>query len=139
VLRPGEIELTVRNTGPDPVTVAQLFVNDTYVDYTTTANDIDRSATETFTLNYPWQQDSPYLVTMVSETGATTELPLAVETPSADGGFFGLMALLGLCVGVIPVTLGMLFLPFLRLYARAGSDDLRPTPGVSVESPRVAG
>ncbi len=90
VLRPGEIELTVRNTGPAPVTVAQLFVNDTYVDYTTTANDIDRSATETFTLNYPWQ-DSPYLVTMVSETGATTEheIPLAVETPSADGGFSG--------------------------------------------------
>jgi len=116
VLRPGEIELTVRNTGPDPVTVAQLFVNDTYVDYATTANRIGRSGAETFTLNYPWQQDSPYLVTMVSETGATTEheIALAVETPSAGGGFFGLMALLGLYVGVIPVALGMLFLPFLR-------------------------
>ena len=34
VLRPGEIELTVRNAGPDPVTVAQVFVNDSYVDFT---------------------------------------------------------------------------------------------------------
>ncbi len=116
VLRPGEIELTVRNTGPDPVTVAQVFVNDSYVDYTTTGNKIGRSGTETFTLSYPWQQDSPYLTTLVSETGATTEheIPVAVQTPTPDGGFYGLMALLGLYVGVIPVALGMLFLPFLR-------------------------
>ena len=116
VLRPGEIELTVRNTGPDAVTVAQMFVNDAYVDYTTSGNKIDRNAAETFTLDYPWQPDSPYLVTLISETGATTEheIPVAVPTPSPDGGFYGLMALLGLYVGVIPVALGMLFLPFLR-------------------------
>lgn len=116
VLRPGEIELTVRNTGPDPVTVAQMFVNDAYVDYSATGNAIGRSGTETFTLNYPWQQDSPYLVTLVSETGATTEheIPVAVETPSAGPSFYGLMALIGTYVGIIPVALGMLFLPFLR-------------------------
>ena len=116
VLRPGEIDLTVRNTGPDPVTVAQMFVNDAYVDYTTSANQVGPNGAETFTLNYPWQEDLPYLVTLVSETGATTEheIPVAVQTPTADGGFYGLMALLGVYVGVIPVALGMLFLPFLR-------------------------
>ena len=31
VLRPGIIELTVRNDGADPVTVAQAQVNDAYV------------------------------------------------------------------------------------------------------------
>ena len=116
VLRPGEIELTVRNTGPDPVTVAQMFVNDTYVDYSTTGNEIGRRGTETFTLDYPWQQDFPYLVTLVTATGVTVEheIPVAVETPSAGGDFYGLMALLGIYVGIIPVALGMLFLPFLR-------------------------
>ena len=116
VLRPGEIELTVRNTGPDAVTVAQMFVNDAYVDYTTSGNEIGRSGTQTFTLDYPWQQDSPYLVTLVSETGATVEheIPVAVLTPEPDGSFYGLMALLGVYVGVIPVALGMLFLPFMR-------------------------
>ena len=116
VLRPGEIELTVRNTGPDAVTVAQMFVNDTYVDYSTTGNEIGRRGTETFTLDYPWQQDFPYLVTLVTATGVTVEheIPVAVETPSADGDFYGLMALLGIYVGIIPVALGMLFLPFLR-------------------------
>jgi ZIP family zinc transporter len=116
VLRPGEIELTIRNTGPDPVTVAQMFVNDTYVDYSTTGNEIGRRGTETFTLDYPWQQDFPYLVTLVTATGVTVEheIPVAVETPSAGGDFYGLMALLGIYVGIIPVALGMLFLPFLR-------------------------
>ena len=39
---------------------------------------------------------------------------MAAETPDSDAGFFGLMALLGIYVGVIPVSLGMLWLPFLR-------------------------
>ena len=38
----------------------------------------------------------------------------AAETPDADAGFFGLMALIGLYVGVIPVAIGMLWLPWLR-------------------------
>ena len=39
---------------------------------------------------------------------------MAVETPDADLGFYGLMALIGLYVGVIPVAIGMLWLPWLR-------------------------
>jgi zinc transporter, ZIP family len=115
-LEPGKIELTVRNPGPDPVTVAQVFVADSYVDYTTSSAEIGRLGTERFTLNFPWHDESPYLVTFVTETGVTIEheIAAAVETPEPDGGFFGLMALLGLYVGVIPVLLGMLFLPFMR-------------------------
>jgi ZIP family zinc transporter len=44
---------------------------------------------------------------------------VAVETPSADTSFFGLMALLGLYVGVIPVALGMLWLPWIRRISAA--------------------
>ena len=42
------------------------------------------------------------------------EIHVAVETPAADLSFFGLMALLGIYVGVIPVALGMLWLPWIR-------------------------
>jgi zinc transporter ZupT len=42
------------------------------------------------------------------------QIPVAVETPAADLGFFGLLGLLGLYVGVIPVALGMLWLPWVR-------------------------
>src|SRR5262249_11695427 len=42
------------------------------------------------------------------------QIEAAAETPDADLGFFGLMALLGIYVGVIPVSLGLLWLPFVR-------------------------
>lgn len=116
VMRPGEVDLTVRNTGPDPVQVAQVFVNDAYVDFKSDGNPIGRRASKKLTLDYPWQEGSPLLVTLLTSTGVTVEheIALAVETPTADGGFYGLMALLGLYVGVIPVMLGMLFLPFMQ-------------------------
>lgn len=114
-LRPGEIDVTVRNAGPDAVSVAQVFVNDSYVDFGSSGTDIGRLGSQTLTLDYPWQEGSPLLVTLLTSTGATVEheIELAVETPVADAGFYGLMALLGTYVGVIPVMLGMLFLPFL--------------------------
>ena len=114
-LRPGEIDLTVRNAGPDAVTVAQVFVNDSYVDFTSSGGEIGRLGSQTLKLDYPWQEGSPLLVTLLTSTGATVEhtVEVAVETPEADAGFYGLMALLGTYVGVIPVALGMLFLPFL--------------------------
>ncbi len=116
VLRPGEIDLTIRNTGPDPVQIAQVFVNDAYVDYSTDKQEVGRLSTQDLTLDYPWQEGSPYVVTMLTATGVTIEheIEAAVETPSPGSGFFGLMALIGVYIGVLPVLLGMLFLPLLR-------------------------
>ena len=117
VLRPGAIELTVRNTGPDPVGIAQVAVSDAYVDFSADpAGEIGRLSEQELVLDYPWQEGSPYLVTILTSTGATIEhqIDVAVETPEADSSFFGLMALLGIYVGVIPVGLGMLFMPFMR-------------------------
>ena len=114
-LRPGEIDITVRNAGPDAVGVAQVFVNDSYVDFTSDGEEVGRLGSQKLTLDYPWQEGSPLLITLLTSTGATVEheVEVAVETPEADAGFYGLMALLGTYVGVIPVALGMLFLPFL--------------------------
>jgi ZIP family zinc transporter len=116
VLRPGEIELVVRNTGPDPVTVAQVAVADAYVDFSAEETEFGRLEGGSLTLDYPWQEGSPYTISLLTSTGGTIEhaIDVAVETPEADAGFFGLMAVLGTYVGVIPVVLGMLFLPFLR-------------------------
>jgi zinc transporter, ZIP family len=116
VLRPGAIELTVRNAGPDPVQIGQVAVNDAFVGFDTDTDTIDRLGSGRLTLDYPWQEGSPYLVSLLTSAGGTIEheIPLAVETPQSDGGFYGLMALLGTYVGIIPVALGMLFLPLLR-------------------------
>ncbi|HET8975947.1 MAG TPA: ZIP family metal transporter [Solirubrobacterales bacterium] len=117
VLHPGEIELTVRNTGPDPVSIAQVAVADAYVDFSAEpAGEVGRLGEQKLVLNYPWQEGSPYVISLLTSTGVTIEHPIdvAVETPEADSGFFGLMALLGIYVGVIPVGLGMLFMPFMQ-------------------------
>jgi ZIP family zinc transporter len=117
VLRPGEIELTLRNDGADPVEVAQVAVNDAYAPFTDTdGREIGRLGSTTVEISYPWIEGEAYRVVVLTSTGGTVEaeIPVASETPEADLSFFGLMALLGVYVGVIPVSLGMLWLPFLR-------------------------
>ncbi|MDO8187319.1 ZIP family metal transporter [Conexibacter sp. JD483] len=116
VLKPGTIELTLRNTGPDAVAVAQVSVNDAFVDFERSTSEIGRLGSAKLTIDYPWQEGSPYAINLLTSTGAVipAAVAAAVETPADDGSFFALMALLGLYVGVIPVTLGMLFLPLLR-------------------------
>ena len=52
-LAPNEIELTLRNTGPDEVTVSQAFVNDAYVDFQGGDEPIGRLGSDTIKLTYP--------------------------------------------------------------------------------------
>ena len=131
VLTPGVVELTVRNTGPDPVQVAQVFVNDVYVDFTGATEPIGRLGSDTLRLVYPWQNGQPYLVSMLTSTGLVIEhqIPAAVPTPQVGPGFYGSMTLLGTYVGIIPILLGMLFLPVLR---RTGPGAVRVLLAVTV-------
>jgi zinc transporter, ZIP family len=116
VLKPGVIELTVRNDGPDAVTIAQAQVNDAFVQFTGADEPVGRLGTTTVRLAQPWVEGEAYDVALLTSTGGTIEhaIPVAVETPANDLSFFGLLALLGIYVGVIPVTLGMLWLPWIR-------------------------
>jgi ZIP family zinc transporter len=116
VLTPGEIELHVRNDGADPVEVRQVIVNDGYASFTQTANEIGRLGGAQIDVEYPWIEGQAYELLLLTSTGATIEhaIDAAVKTPDADLGFYGLMALIGLYVGVIPVAIGMLWLPWLR-------------------------
>jgi zinc transporter ZupT len=116
VLRPGQIELTLRNDGPDAVRIEQVSIADGYVGFETDDPELGRLDSATLDIAYPWIEGEAYEIGLLTSTGATFthEIAAAVETPEADLGFFGLMALLGVYVGVIPVALGMLWLPFVR-------------------------
>jgi zinc transporter ZupT len=125
VLRPGEIELTLRNDGPDSVQIAQVSVNDSFANFTSDeGGKVGRLESERVRISYPWLEGEAYSVSLVTSTGATIshDIETAVETPSTDVGFYGLMALLGFYVGILPVTLGMLWLPFVR---RVGDQVMR--------------
>lgn len=116
VLTPGVIELTVRNDGPDAVSIAQAQVNDAFVQFSGPDGPIGRLASAVVRVRQPWVEGEAYEVVLMTSTGGTIahEIPVAVETPVNDVDFFALMALLGIYVGVIPVALGMLWLPWIR-------------------------
>jgi ZIP family zinc transporter len=115
-LTPGVIELTVRNDGPDEVQIAQAVVNDAFVQFSGADGPIGRLQTATVRIDQPWIEGEAYEVSLITSTGGTFahEIPVAVATPANDLSFFGLMALLGIYVGVIPVAIGMLWLPWVR-------------------------
>jgi len=116
VLKPGTIALTLRNDGPDPVTIAQAQVNDAFAQFTGPDGPIGRLERATVTVRQPWIEGEAYEVVLLTASGGTIAhaIDVAVATPEADLSFFGLMALLGVYVGVIPVALGMLWLPWVR-------------------------
>ncbi|HEY7875392.1 MAG TPA: metal transporter [Actinomycetota bacterium] len=119
-LHPGEIELHLRNDGPDPVTIAQVLVDDTYWAFDASDSELGRLETSTITLRYPWDEGVPLNIALVSSTGATFEheIEVAAETPEADGKVFTIYGLLGLYIGVIPVAVGLLWYPALRRASR---------------------
>ena len=128
---PSTIELVVRNSGPDPVTVAQASVNDSFVALTGGDEPIGRLGTATLRLDYPWQDGMPYTVSLLTSTGAVIdqEIPVAVTTPQTTPTSIARMAALGAMIGVAPVLLGMCALPLLR---RAGPTAGRALMGLTV-------
>jgi zinc transporter, ZIP family len=116
VLNPGEIQLHVRNEGADPVDVRQVIVNDAFAAFSESEDEVGRLGGSEIDVDYPWIEGQDYEVILLTTTGATIDhtITAATETPGADLDFYGLMALIGIYVGVIPVAIGMLWLPWVR-------------------------
>jgi zinc transporter, ZIP family len=114
---PGEIRITVRNPQPDDLTIANVNVDDAIVPYTLDGPaTLERLRSSTIVVPFDWVEEDPITVGVTSSTGIETvkEIPAAIETPDPSvEGFFG-YALIGALVGIVPVALGLLWLPALR-------------------------
>jgi zinc transporter ZupT len=114
---PGEIRIIVRNPQPDDLTIANVNVDDAIVPFTVDGpTTLSRLRSSTIVVPYDWVDGDPITVGVTSSTGIETveEIPAAIETPQPSvEGFFG-YALIGTLVGVLPVALGLLWLPALR-------------------------
>jgi ZIP family zinc transporter len=124
VLRSDGIVLTVLNDGPDPVTIAQVTVDDAYWAFTASPRSVlNHLGRTTVSIPYPWVEGEAHLVKLVTATGTTFEheIPVAVRTPEPNFRSLGVFTLIGLYVGVIPVALGLLWWP---LTAKLGSKGL---------------
>jgi zinc transporter ZupT len=116
-LHRGEIRIHVTNPQRDDLTIAQVSVDDALVPYAVHGNaTLGRLDSATIVVAYDWVPEEPLALGITSSTGIQTthELAAAVETTEASArGFLG-FGLVGLLVGVVPVALGLLWLPSLR-------------------------
>jgi len=116
-LTPGHITLDIVNGGPDPVTVAQVMVDEAFWTHTMTPErTVPRLGRAQIEIPYPWVEGEPHHIKLLTATGITFdhEIAVATETPKADSGYFLTFSLIGLYVGVLPVAIGLLWLPFLK-------------------------
>jgi zinc transporter ZupT len=117
VFRPGEVIATVRNTGPEEVTIAQVAVNEALWQFVVSPRaTLNRMQRATVTIPYLWETGDPVEVKLITSNGLVFvhQVDIAAETPRPSLKTLGAFALLGVYVGVIPVYLGFLWFPFLR-------------------------
>lgn len=136
ILEPDEIILDVVNTGPDPVTIAQVMVRGAFWYHEVSPKrELQHFEKARITIPYPWNPGEPIMVTLLTSTGLTFEYEIEVAslTPQVTWGSLFRFGLLGVYVGLIPVILGMLWFPFLkRLGPQAISSLLYFTVGLLV-------
>ena len=122
-LAPDGIRLAVMNDGPDPVTIAQVTVDDAYWAFTTVGGPtLHHLGSTSIHVPYPWVTGEPHVVKIVSATGTTFEheIAAAVETPRVTAAQLASFALIGVYVGVLPVALGLCWWPVLSRLGRRG-------------------
>ncbi len=114
---PGEIRIRVTNPQPEDLTIAVVTVDDAIVPYEVEgAQTLGRLRSSTIVVQHDWVAGEPIAVGITSSTGIQTthEIAAAVETPRASAESFLGYALIGTLVGIVPVALGLLWLPSLR-------------------------
>ena len=116
IFSPEHITLDVLNDGPEPVTVAQVHVNDAYWKFEIDKKTLHPLERAKIRIAYPWLEGDFEKITVVSSTGLTftKEVEAANITPTFNFHYFKTFVLLGIYVGVIPVLLGLLWLNFLK-------------------------
>ena len=115
--KPGEIRIRVTNPQREELTIASVTVDDAIVPFELDGpKTLKRLRSSTIVVPFDWVRDDPISVGVTSSTGIETveEIPAAVETPEASGRSVLGYALIGFLVGVVPVALGLLWLPSLR-------------------------
>jgi zinc transporter, ZIP family len=114
---PEHITLDIMNDGPETVTISQVIVNDAYWRfYMHPSNTLEPLESGRVEIDYPWLEGDVEVIKLVSRNGVVFEkvVDAAVITPKFNWFYFKIFVLLGIYVGVIPVLLGLLWLPFLK-------------------------
>jgi ZIP family zinc transporter len=113
----GEIRIRVTNPQRQKLTIASVTVDNAIVRFRTDGPaTLARLRSSTIVVPFHWVDGDPYTVGVTSSSGIETTFaaPAAVETRGpSPRGFLG-YTIIGLFVGVVPVALGLGWLPSLR-------------------------
>ena len=112
-----EIQATVRNTGPIPVQVVMADVNDRIQPAAVEPDGfLERYETTLVRIPFEWNEAEPYRIGITIDDGTRFEKEIesaafALEFTLDLAIFF---AIIGTYVGIIPVMIGLLWLPFIK-------------------------
>jgi zinc transporter, ZIP family len=116
-LSPGEFKVTIRNTGPLPLNIALVTVDEAiWKAEFNPSRHLERLQEATVRIPFDWVEGDPYKVTFFTTTGLSFEKEIAVatETPKPSARMLWIFTAMGIYVGILPVVFGILWLPFLR-------------------------
>jgi zinc transporter, ZIP family len=117
------IHVKVRVGGSEPVTIAQVQVDEAYWSFTQNPpGELNHLSSAWLNIPYPWVFGEKHEIKVVTRMGTTfkKDIDVAVATPKPQAGQLGPQALLGTFVGIVPVVIGMLFYPAIRGMGRGG-------------------
>lgn len=120
VFKPDLIIAHIRNVGPNDVTIAHVqigHINRASWEFAIEPSaTIPRLRTARVRIPYPWTTGEPYEIALFTANGLvfTDETAAAQTTPQLDADSLTTFSMLGVYVGVIPVFLGIFWLPFLK-------------------------
>ncbi|WP_228551282.1 ZIP family metal transporter [Paenibacillus sp. B01] len=116
-------EVTILNSGPEEVTIAQVVVDDAFWNATFDPSPtLDRFDRAKIAIPYPWVEGDPHEIRLITSNGIifAGEVAAAMKTPEPDANRFMQYALIGFYVGIVPVGLGLLWYPLLRRFSIRG-------------------
>lgn len=117
-----EIRATIRNTGPIPVEVVMADVNDRIQPSAIEPDRfLERYESALVRIPFSWNEAEPYTIGITVEDGARFEKEIKAAAPALEpnlelAGFF---AIIGTYVGIIPVMIGLLWLPFIKRISKS--------------------
>ncbi len=117
-----EIRATVRNTGPIPLQVVIADVNDRIQPAAVEPDGfLERYETALVRIPFEWNTAEPYTIGVTVGDGTRFEKRIDAAAPALAPTLelVGFFAVIGTYVGIIPVTIGLLWLPFIRRIGRA--------------------
>jgi len=112
-----EIHATVRNTGPIPVEIVMADVNDRIQPAAVEPDGfLERYETALVRIPFEWNKAEPYTVGITIGDGIRFEKEIEAAAPALEPTFelAIFFATIGTYVGIIPVMIGLLWLPFIK-------------------------